>query len=68
MMETLLDIGLTETTLSGLLRVSGHPRLAWDAFRRLIAGYGEVVAGIDDEATRALAEAALTRALARLGA
>ena len=47
MMETLLDIGLTETTLSGLLRVSGHPRLAWDAYRRLIAGYGEVVAGID---------------------
>ena len=47
MMETLLDIGLTETTLPGLLRVSGHPRLAWDAFRRLIAGYGEVVAGID---------------------
>lgn len=47
MMETLLDIGLTEATLSGLLRVSGHPRLAWDAYRRLIAGYGEVVAGID---------------------
>ena len=47
MMETLLDIGLTETTLSGLLRLSGHPRLAWDAYRRLIAGYGEVVAGID---------------------
>lgn len=47
MMETLLNIGLTESTLSGFVRVTGHPRLAWDAYRRLIAGYGEVVAGID---------------------
>ncbi|MBZ9797267.1 PEP/pyruvate-binding domain-containing protein [Mesorhizobium sp. ES1-4] len=47
MMETLLNIGLTDTTIPGLIRLSGHPRLAWDAYRRLIAGYGEVVAGID---------------------
>lgn len=47
MMETLLDIGLTDTTLPGLIRVSGNPRLAWDAYRRLIAGYGEVVMGVD---------------------
>ena len=40
-----------------------------DARRLLTAAFcREVVAGIDDEATRALAEAALTRALARLGA
>lgn len=47
MMETLLNIGLTEETLPGLIRVSGHPRMAWDAYRRLVSGYGEVVAGID---------------------
>ena len=47
MMETLLDIGLSASTLPGLVRVSGHPRMAWDAYRRLIAGFGEVVAGID---------------------
>lgn len=47
MMETLLNIGLTEVTLPGLVRISGHPRMAWDAYRRLISGYGEVVAGID---------------------
>ncbi|ATE60551.1 PEP/pyruvate-binding domain-containing protein [Thauera sinica] len=47
MMETLLNIGLTDSTLPGFIRVSGHPRLAWDAYRRLIGGYGEVVAGID---------------------
>ncbi|TIQ34945.1 MAG: pyruvate, phosphate dikinase [Mesorhizobium sp.] len=47
MMETLLNIGLTDATIPGLIRLTGHPRLAWDAYRRLIAGYGEVVAGID---------------------
>ncbi len=47
MMETLLNIGLTDATLGGLVRVTGHPRLAWDAYRRLICGYGEIVAGID---------------------
>lgn len=46
MMESLLNIGLTETTLPGMVRLTGHPRLAWDAYRRLISAYGEVVAGI----------------------
>ncbi|PWR17822.1 PEP/pyruvate-binding domain-containing protein [Zavarzinia compransoris] len=53
MMETLLNIGLTEETLPGLIRLTGHPRLAWDAYRRLIAGYGEVVAGIAADAFEA---------------
>lgn len=47
MMETLLNVGLTEETLPGFVRITGHPRLAWDAYRRLIAGYGETVAEID---------------------
>lgn len=47
MMETLLNIGLTDATLSGMVRQTGHPRLAWDAYRRLVSGFGEVVAGID---------------------
>lgn len=47
MMETLLNIGLNNATLPGFIRQTGHPRLAWDAYRRLVAGFGEVVAGID---------------------
>lgn len=47
MMDTLLNIGLCDATLPGLLRLTGHPRLTWDAYRRLIAGYGEIVAGIE---------------------
>ena len=46
MMETLLNIGLCDKTLPGLLRQTGNPRLVWDAYRRVIASYGEVVAGL----------------------
>ena len=41
-----LNIGLTDATLPGLLRLTGNHRLAWDAYRRLIAGYGEIVLGV----------------------
>ena len=58
MMETLLNIGLNDTTVGGLLRQTGNPRLVWDAYRRLVATYGEVVAGLParcfDEAATAL--------------
>ncbi|MBV5296904.1 MAG: pyruvate, phosphate dikinase [Rhodoferax sp.] len=46
MMETILNIGLCDITVSGLLRQTGNPRLVWDAYRRLVATYGEVVAGL----------------------
>ena len=47
MMETLLNIGLSDATLAGIVSMTGNPRLAWDAYRRLVASYGEVVAGVD---------------------
>ena len=49
MMETLLNVGLTEATLPGLIRRTGNPKLAWDAYRRLLAGFGEIVARIPRE-------------------
>lgn len=58
MMETILNVGLCDATVDGLLRESGNPRLVWDAYRRLVATYGEVVAGLGaemfDAATHAL--------------
>ena len=36
MMETLLNIGLCDATVPGLLRQTGRPRLVWDAYRRLV--------------------------------
>jgi pyruvate,orthophosphate dikinase len=56
MMETLLNIGLCDATVGGLLRQTGNPRLVWDAYRRLVASYGEVVAGLPGD----LFNAALT--------
>ena len=58
MMETLLNVGLCDATVGGLLRQTGNPRMVWDAYRRLVATYAEVVAGLRselfDDATTAL--------------
>ncbi len=58
MMDTILNIGLCDATVAGLLRQTGNPRLVWDAYRRLVATYAEVVAGVPgqlfDEAKAAL--------------
>jgi pyruvate,orthophosphate dikinase len=43
MMDTILDIGLNDGTVRGLLRLTGNPRLAWDSYRRLVQSYAEVV-------------------------
>ncbi len=50
MLDTVLNIGLTEFSVEGLMRLSGNPRFALDSFRRLIAMYGDVVRGIPREA------------------
>jgi pyruvate,orthophosphate dikinase len=49
MMDTLLNVGLCNTTVAGLLRQTGNPRLVWDTYRRLVASYGELVAGVSSE-------------------
>jgi len=47
MMDTVLNVGLNEDTLQGLVNRTGNPRFGWDSYRRLIQMYGEVVKGID---------------------
>ncbi len=47
MMETILNVGLCDSTISGFIRQTGHPRLAWDSYRRLIVSYAETVMGVD---------------------
>jgi pyruvate,orthophosphate dikinase len=46
MMETVLNVGLCDATVGGLLRQTGKPALVWDAYRRLVASYGQIVAGM----------------------
>ncbi|MFZ1454131.1 MAG: pyruvate, phosphate dikinase [Ferruginibacter sp.] len=43
MMETVLNVGLTEKTIGGLIAQSGDERFAYDAYRRLIMMYADVV-------------------------
>ncbi|MDD5436350.1 MAG: pyruvate, phosphate dikinase [Candidatus Omnitrophica bacterium] len=43
MMETVLNVGLTEKTIAGLIKHTGNERFAYDAYRRLIMMYSDVV-------------------------
>ncbi len=47
MMDTILNLGLNDEAVEGLLRTTGNPRFAWDSYRRLIQMYGDVVEGVD---------------------
>ncbi len=49
MMDTILNLGLTDEATEGLAKLTGNPRFAYDSYRRLIQMYGEVVAGIDGQ-------------------
>jgi len=46
MMETILNVGLNEVALTGLLRLTGEHRLVWDSYRRLIQTFAEIAAGV----------------------
>ena len=43
MMETVLNIGLTSNTIPGLIEKTSNPRFVYDAYRRLITMYADVV-------------------------
>jgi pyruvate, orthophosphate dikinase len=50
MMDTVLNLGLNDRTIQGLIRMSNNERFAWDAYRRFIQMFGNVVMGIEKEA------------------
>jgi pyruvate,orthophosphate dikinase len=49
MMDTILNLGLNDTTVEGLAEKSKNPRFAWDSYRRFIQLFGKVVFGVDDK-------------------
>ena len=49
MMDTVLNLGLNEKAVQGLIAKTGNERFAWDAYRRFINMYGNVVMGVDHE-------------------
>jgi len=48
MMDTILNLGLNETTLQGLIRLTGNERFGYDAYRRFIQLFGKIALGIDE--------------------
>ncbi|OIV37651.1 pyruvate, phosphate dikinase [Mangrovactinospora gilvigrisea] len=58
MMDTVLNIGLSDASVAGLATQSGDERFAWDSYRRLLQMFGRTVMGVDGD----LFEDALTAA------
>ena len=50
MMDTVLNIGLTDLTAQGMVKLTNNPRFVYDSYRRLVEMFGTVVLGIADEA------------------
>ena len=48
MMDTILNLGLNDDTIIGLIEKSKNPRFAWDSYRRFIQLFGKVVFSVDD--------------------
>ena len=49
MMDTILNLGLNEETIGGLVKLTKNKRFAYDAYRRLIQLFGSVSLGMSDE-------------------
>lgn len=49
MMETVLNIGLNDKSINGLIKQSDNERFAWDSYRRLIQMFGKTVMDIDGD-------------------
>ena len=47
MMDTILNLGLNDTTVQGIIAQSGDERFAYDAYRRFVQMYSDVVMGMD---------------------
>ncbi|MGP3999461.1 pyruvate, phosphate dikinase [Streptomyces sp. 8N706] len=49
MMDTVLNIGLSDESVGGLAAQAGDERFAWDSYRRLIQMFGKTVLGVDGD-------------------
>ena len=46
MMDTILNLGLNDDVVAGIIRKTGNARFAWDSYRRFVQMYGDVVLGM----------------------
>jgi pyruvate,orthophosphate dikinase len=64
MMDTVLNLGLNDETVEGMVKLTDNPRFAYDSYRRFISMFGDVVMGVESQAF----EDALTEKKAEVGA
>ncbi|MGW3644886.1 pyruvate, phosphate dikinase [Streptomyces sp. NPDC000878] len=60
MMDTVLNIGLSDKSVQGLAKQAGDERFAWDSYRRLIQMFGKTVLGVEGELFEDALDAAKT--------
>jgi pyruvate,orthophosphate dikinase len=66
MMDTVLNLGLNESTLQGLAKLTANDRFAYDAYRRFIQMFGKIVLGVAAELFEEALSAAKRKARAKL--
>ncbi|MDO4503107.1 MAG: pyruvate, phosphate dikinase [Coriobacteriia bacterium] len=49
MMDTILNLGLNDQSINGLIKQTENPRFAWDSYRRFIQMFSNVVMGLDGD-------------------
>ena len=49
MMDTILNLGINEKVVEGIVKKTNNPRFAWDAYRRFIQMFGDVAMGVDHD-------------------
>lgn len=49
MMNTILNIGLNDEVVEGMIKLTNNPRFVWDSYRRVIEMFGTTVFNVDDE-------------------
>ena len=49
MMDTVLNLGMNDDSVEGLIKKTGNERFAWDSYRRFVQMYGDVVLGLKPE-------------------
>ena len=49
MMDTVLNLGLNDASINGLIKQTENPRFAWDSYRRFIQMFSNVVMGLDGD-------------------
>ncbi|TET52195.1 MAG: pyruvate, phosphate dikinase, partial [Actinomycetota bacterium] len=49
MMDTVLNLGLNDTSVKGIIAKTGNERFGWDAYRRFVQMFGDVVMGVEHD-------------------